>query len=224
MKRTITNHKKIFFSKSAGFFIALIMVFSLFSNIIFAEYGNDELSFCFVFQQPSLTHQLISDQQFTAISMPGCMAIGRSDGAPLTPVKFVNVLIPYGYQVLSIDVKTEITDVDISNFNLKDHPIVPYQKSVPIGYEKRFENVLDLILSLRDFILFKIFNRQTSNDDNRPFEDNIDFDTSIYESLQIYPETIVQNQGVHFSRGYSILSLAMNPIQYVPKDGRLIFH
>jgi hypothetical protein len=200
------------------------MVFTVFSNITFAEYGYDELSFSFVFKQPSLSHKVISDQQFAAISIPGCMAIGRSDGAPLIPVKFVNVLVPYGYQVLSIDVNTDTIEVDTSDYNLKDHPIVPYQKSVPIGYEKRFENVLDFILSFRDFILFKIFNRQTSNDDNRPFEDNLDFNTSIYESVKNYPEAIVENQGVHFSRGYSVLSIAMNPIQYQPKDGQLMFH
>jgi len=223
MKGTKFNSKKKIINKAAGTTITLMMVFSLFSGIVFADNSNNELSFSFDFLQPTLDTHVIKDQFFTKISMPGCMGVGRGCGAPNIPVKFIKILIPSGYNVSGIDVITVTKDVDTKEFNLIDQPITPYQQPVPIGYGKIFDKVLDFINSIKEFTLFKILKKDQTNE-HMPFDDAIDYDDSIYSSNKAYPENVIKNQGVYYCRGYSILSVAINPIQYYPSEGLLKYH
>jgi hypothetical protein len=57
--------------------------------------------------------------------------------------------------------------------------------------------------------------------DESPSE--ITYNDEIYESSDIFPSEIFKNQGVGYCRGYSILTVALTPIQYIPADGRLFF-
>ena len=195
--------KNIFFNKTAGVLIALMMVFSIFSIVGFANDNENDLSFSFDFKEPKLkSHILLESTKYTKLSMPGCMAIGRDVGAPSIPVRFMKILIPYGYKVSHIDSTAITKDVDISGFNLIDRPIVPYQNPLPLGDGELLQRILDFIESIKDFILFKLFNIG-------PLGNLIAFNESIYQSNNVYPNDIIENQGVHYCRGYSILSIAL---------------
>ncbi|PNX51016.1 MAG: hypothetical protein BV456_04690, partial [Thermoplasmata archaeon M8B2D] len=53
--------------------------------------------------------------------------------------------------------------------------------------------------------------------------ESIDYNQDIYSSDNLFPENILENQGVAFCRGYSILTVAINPVQYIPCDGTIIY-
>ena len=65
--------------------------------------------------------------------MPGCMDIGRDIGSPNIPVKFVKFLIPPGYTIDRIESFGDALSVDTKVFDVKNTPIIPYQKPVPIS-------------------------------------------------------------------------------------------
>jgi len=64
---------------------------------------------------------------------------------------------------------------------------------------------------------------ETINDLDKLYE-NIVFDNDIYSSDSFYPENICKNQGVGFCRGYSILTVALTPIQYIPSYGEIFYY
>ena len=55
-------------------------------------------------------------------------------------------------------------------------------------------------------------------------ESTLDFDNSVYNSNKAYPDNIVKDQGVGYSRGFAIYSLALSPIQYNPVMGSLQYY
>ena len=174
MHKIKLNFQMMGMNKGAGILITSLMIISFFSSIGFADSHTEELSFSFDFLPPTLGGQMLRNQLFTRISMPGCICIGRGVGTPSIPINFVKILIPDGYDVSNIDVTTITKDVDTSEFNLITHPIIPYQHPVPIGSTKKIDTFLNFIQSLKDFILNKLFhgNQTTSNP---PFGDSIDF-------------------------------------------------
>ncbi len=50
------------------------------------------------------------------------------------------------------------------------------------------------------------------------------FDTGVYSSLDNYPSSLYSEQHVGYCRGYAILSLALNPVHYVPGEGKLFYY
>lgn len=54
--------------------------------------------------------------------------------------------------------------------------------------------------------------------------DPIDFNESLYSSNELYPSDIYKDQGVSYSRGYAIISVALNPVQYSPASGEIYFY
>jgi len=54
--------------------------------------------------------------------------------------------------------------------------------------------------------------------------DEISFDDEIYDSPDLFPSEILKNQGIGYSRGYAILTIALTPIQYIPAEGSLFYY
>jgi len=54
--------------------------------------------------------------------------------------------------------------------------------------------------------------------------DEISFTDEIYDSHDLFPSEILKNQGVGYSRGYAILTIALNPLQYISAEGSLFYY
>ncbi len=50
------------------------------------------------------------------------------------------------------------------------------------------------------------------------------FDNDIYNSLALYPSEIYGEQQIGYCRGYTLLSLALHPVQYVPGSGKVFYY
>jgi len=174
--------------------IILLLFISLAFTPMFTLAQNDtstELKYSFEFKNPSVRKFQLFDDAFTSLNLNGCMNIGREIGYPTVPVKFVQLVLPPGTEVSSLDVNGEPILLNTEKHDLKNNPLLPYQKPIPIG--------------------------------STP-SDTYDFDKDIYESNELFPPEIIEKQDVSFSRGYKILNLALNPIQYKSADGELFFY
>ncbi len=49
-------------------------------------------------------------------------------------------------------------------------------------------------------------------------------DSSFYSSEKLYPNNKNEEFGIGYSRGYAILDVALNPVQYKPNDGRIFLY
>jgi hypothetical protein len=56
--------------------------------------------------------------------------------------------------------------------------------------------------------------------DPEPFQ----FNSAVYTSDVLYPLEISENLQIGYCRGYAILDLTLNPMQYLPSEGRLFFY
>ena len=212
--------------KWAGFFIVTLLLVSALPTGLFAS-GNESnikmLSYSFEFKQPSFSSVSLADQTFTQVNIPGCGGFGREIGAPIIPVKFVKLLIPMGYDVKTIEVTGNSHELDVLDYDFTKNPLVPHQTPIPIGYEKRIENIIDYIHQLKEFIFSILFNNLTDEDDSS-FDYALSYDDSIYNSHDMYPNEILKNQNIGFCRGYKILSFGLHPLKYQPADGKLFFY
>ena len=52
----------------------------------------------------------------------------------------------------------------------------------------------------------------------------LEMNKNIYDSFTLYPSLIVKEQNIGYCRGYSILTIALHPIQYNPGEGKLTYH
>jgi hypothetical protein len=48
--------------------------------------------------------------------------------------------------------------------------------------------------------------------------------SAIYTGEETFPSSLLTNLGIQYFRGYAILELALNPIQYLPSTGSLLFY
>jgi len=149
------------------------------------------LSYSFLFAEPNLQETKLSGSDYTKVKMPGTITVGKKAGAPAMPVKIVQLLLPAGKQVKSIDVAGNSEEIKFMDLNLQQTPVVPYQKPVPIGFETPKE---------------------------------IDFDTVLYASHDRFPEKMHDDYMIGYCRGYAILSVTLNPVQYIPNEGRLFYY
>jgi len=113
----------------------LLVVTSFFSVVSVADSSDMELNYSFLFSEPDLGQAVFFDESFTSLSIPGCMAIGRGVGQPCIPVRFVQLLIPFGMEVVDIGVSGTgvLLDVESMGVDLVSHLVVPYQKPLPFG-------------------------------------------------------------------------------------------
>jgi len=93
----------------------------------------NSLSYTFLFKEPGFSSIQAAGSDYTKIDMQGCLAIGKQAGDPSMPVRIVTLLLPPKKVVTSIDVVGTPVPINSSGINLKEKPILPYQKPIPIG-------------------------------------------------------------------------------------------
>lgn len=152
---------------------------------------DNQMTYSFEFKEPSL--QLISnnDVDFTALSMQGCLSIGKQAGEPSMPVKPVTLLLPPMKTISEITVSGTPATVATSPTDLTKKPIFPSQPSVPLG-----------------------------SSDQPDFTMNME----IYSSSSLYPAARYSDYAIGYSHGYAILSVNLNPVQYNPRQGTLVYY
>ncbi len=151
----------------------------------------ERISYSFSFDSPSFNEMIVYDNQYTSISLPGCVMLGKDVGEPAMPVKFIKILLPPAKSVKNIEVNGLSLEIFPLEIDLIEKPIVPYQNPLPIG------STPPTICA---------------------------FNYERYRSMDNYPSDLFGEDNIGYCRGYTILSLGLNPLQYVPGLGRLTFY
>lgn len=107
-------------------------------------------------------------------------------GEPVLPFKTINILIPKGKELRTIDVSTSSRRVLEGRFNLE------YGKT-PIPVSSKASVV------------------------EQPNQ-------AIYNSVKPFPGALFSSVSGQMLRGYEILTMALHPVQYVPKIGELFYY
>ncbi|HMA82854.1 MAG TPA: CARDB domain-containing protein, partial [Candidatus Thermoplasmatota archaeon] len=141
----IIKHPTIFLKLKAAVLIFLMILVSLTTLSVQSEdiepvqtpsSDANHLIFRIPFAEPNLIDYSNSYGTFTKISMPNTYNIGSKSGNPTYPVYPMKILLPYQKEILDIDITTsQLSTLENQRANLQDKPIVPYQKSVPIGQD-----------------------------------------------------------------------------------------
>ncbi len=50
------------------------------------------------------------------------------------------------------------------------------------------------------------------------------FNTELYASDEVYPSALHDGYHIGYCRGYTIMDITLNPVQYIPSDGRLFYY
>jgi len=69
-----------------------------------------------------------------------------------------------------------------------------------------------------------VFPHQTPTPIGSRHPKEINFDEELYRSQSVYLSMPKEDQQIGYCRGYTVLSLAINPVQYVPGKGRLFYY
>ncbi|MDF0589751.1 C25 family cysteine peptidase [Candidatus Methanocrinis natronophilus] len=133
-----------------------------------------------------------SEMVYDRVTIPG-LNDRIVSGEPVIPFKTARILIPYGEEVREIKV------VAGNEKYLGRVSIMPGQNSVPIGFTSNCT--------------------ECRPQDNWTSPDHAFLDESIYGSDRPYPEVAYSVLGVQKKHGYSILSINLYPIKYIPKTG-----
>jgi len=102
------------------------------------RYDSLYLEYEFSFDKPKLKQLELYDMSFTDISMSGTYSIGQDDGMPIVQIRPVQILLPQGTKLKDISVSIEdVVEIDTASIeiDLKQKPIVPSQKIVPLGQD-----------------------------------------------------------------------------------------
>jgi hypothetical protein len=149
---------------------------------------SNHLSYSFEFKEPSVGAK---NSDYTTITVPGCMAMGKQAGDPAMPVKMIQLLLPPKKTISHINIIGIPITVKLGNIDLATQPIYPQQQSVPIG-----------------------------SDEPQQFTIN----TNVYSADTLYPAARYTDYSVGYSHGYTILSISLNPVQYNPVQGTLVYY
>jgi hypothetical protein len=163
--------------------LSLPMVFNVAGNV--PNDGRGYLSYSFVFLTPGVQVTPMGGSQYSSIKMSGCIAMGKQAGAPMLPVKAIQLLLPAMTTVTNINVVG--TPMELARI---DAPIFPYQNPVPIGFEPG----------------------------------TVKINTALYASDSFYPSNLYDGYHVGYCRGYAIMDITLNPVQYIPSEGRLFYY
>jgi hypothetical protein len=151
----------------------------------------NKMSYSFEFKEPTIQPIEQDGFSFATISMQGCLAMGKLAGDPATPVKMIQLLLPPKKAISRINVIGTPVTVKLGNIDLKEKPIFPQQKSIPIGSDQ-----------IPDFTI----------------------NSNLYSTDAVYPAARYTDYQVGYSHGYAILSLSLNPMQYNPVKGTLVYY
>ena len=91
------------------------------------------LSYTIHLKEPTFGSTQLASSEYTTVYMEGCLNIGEQAGDPLVPVKTVTLLLPPKKAMTSINVVGTPVSINPCDIDLKEKPILPYQKSIPIG-------------------------------------------------------------------------------------------
>ncbi|MFH2000205.1 MAG: C25 family cysteine peptidase [Planctomycetota bacterium] len=170
--------------------IAVLAAAVLWAGVPSAQ-ATETLKQTYTFQPPVLNTMQHENISYTSISSPGTMTMGKIAGTPAMPVKFVQILLPLGREVVNVEVTGILKSFDTDSYDLTTRPIFPYQRPVPIG--------------------------------NAP-QKKLAFDQAVYSSYTPYPAEDFSGEKVGFCRGYTIYSMGLNPVKYVPASGQLSYY
>ena len=148
---------------------------------------NNRLTYSFDFQPPVLQAET---NEYTKISLPGCLTVGKTEGDPALPVKIITLLLPPNKTVSRISVVGTPITLD-SEVDLTQKPLYPQQRSVYFGSEEPSEFVLN---------------------------------PTIYTTDAYYPTSRYADYAIGYSHGYAVLSFSLNPVQYNPVTGTLVYY
>ncbi len=183
------------FLKAKIFVIALIMIAVSFTAVTTnARYEKTEtMKYVFSFKEPNLNEANILDETYTKVSIPGTISTGLKVGDPIVQIKPISLLIPQGKKV---------NDVTVS-----------------------YKNIVEVKTQRKGFDLEKnpVTPYQQPIPIGKKAPDNLVKNNEIYDSDRRYPGKVSDNVNVGLSRGYSILSIDLYPVQYMPKSGKLYF-
>ena len=146
---------------------------------------DDSLSYSFLFKTPTVKITNENNQDFTLVELDGSLAMGKSAGKPMLPVKPISLVLPPMKTVSSV--KVIGTPVVFDNV---DKIVMPYQNPVPFGELPG------------DFVI----------------------DESMYSTNSVYPNSLHDDYQIGYSRGYAIFNIVLNPVQYNPVKGEIIYY
>jgi hypothetical protein len=149
---------------------------------------NSRMVYTFDFQEPTLQTK---SADYTTMTLPGCLTVGKTAGDPAVPVKIVTLLLPPNKTVSRINVLGTPVLLDTEDIDLTQKPMFPQQRSVPFGSDEPYEFIMN---------------------------------SNVYTSDAFYPTTRYADYAVGYSHGYAILSFSLNPVQYNPVQGNLVYY
>jgi len=95
---------------------------------------STHLSYTFSYATPTLSNQALGTYQFTTVSMPNTLPMGK-DGEPSLPQSIIKIALPPMTTVDSITVTGSSVDVQ-TPISLLDKPVKPYQHPIPFGTQQ----------------------------------------------------------------------------------------
>ncbi|MCK4460187.1 MAG: hypothetical protein KAW46_00195, partial [candidate division Zixibacteria bacterium] len=137
----------------------------------------DQVTTEYDFERPAMETVRLSGEVFDRIVMPGTPNAGRT-GQPALPARGADILIPYGHEVVSIEIVTGEKVLIGSGYNIEPN-LEPIPLSSPPGTVVYPEP-----------------------------------DAAIYSSDLPFPEGNFEQVGVYGFRGFQILTLRLQPVQY----------
>jgi len=104
---------------------------------------SDHLSYTYAFKGPTIKSITADNTLYSEIQMQGCLNLGKQAGEPTLPVKFTQLLLPYGTTVDSVSVQGTPVQYNVQGIDLISQPIIPYQNEVPIGMDIQQEFLIN---------------------------------------------------------------------------------
>ena len=98
-----------------------------------SEETDETLTYTFSFNEPSITQMNLNNTLYSKVSINGCFETNSVIGSPKLPIRFVELLLPPGKTVESIDFFGHILTMNSIKNEIKNMPIVPKQRETPIG-------------------------------------------------------------------------------------------
>ena len=165
--------------------------------------------------------------------------VGKDEKAPAPPIEIETLSYQFEFKKPGLEevklIQEEFTNIMVPgcislgrDIGAPDLP-VKFEK-ILIPYGKTVENInvygdsVELIQRDIDLLLKPVTPYQRPIPIGESPPDDIAFDDECYSSSELYPSDIVKNQGVGYSNGYAILSIGINPVQYIPSEGKLYYY
>ncbi|MHC4943903.1 MAG: C25 family peptidase propeptide domain-containing protein [Planctomycetota bacterium] len=153
---------------------------------------TETLSRTFHFEKPVVKEVHADGASFASVRMKSTISLGRHAGEPALPVRCVKFLLPPGRQVTAIEVKGVLSDFETAGVDLTTSPVFPHQPPLPLGKKAA----------------------------SRP--NGLAFDEKLYASSRPFPAEDFSGPKTGVCRGYTIYSMNLHPVKYVPAAGLLL--